>query len=267
MCENSTKIAVILADGFEEIEAITLIDILRRAGANVKIVGFSAKNIRGAHGIKIEADEIFDDVFSRENIDENIDACAKPLNPTRDLNQDTKAQNLDQILEANSPKSTIHCSVKQTLNLDENLIDDFDAILLPGGLPGAKFLAQSKKLGAVLRKFSAQGKKIGAICAAPWALASAGVLRGEFVCYPGFEKQVLSANDEFMRVQNGEKNSQICGENLQNELKFCGDKNVLINGNIFTSKGLATAMEFALILVREICGERKYSEIKSDLLF
>ncbi|MGP1527409.1 MAG: DJ-1/PfpI family protein [Campylobacter sp.] len=267
MCENSTKIAVILADGFEEIEAITLIDILRRVGANVKIVGLGAKNIRGAHGIKIEADEIFDDVFSRENINENIDACAKPLNPARDLNQDTKAQNLDQILEANSPKSTIHCSVKQTPNLDENLIDDFDAILLPGGLPGAKFLAQSKKLGAVLRKFSAQGKKIGAICAAPWALASAGVLRGEFVCYPGFEKQVLSANDEFMRVQNGEKNSQICGENLQNELKFCGDKNVLINGNIFTSKGPATAMEFALILVREICGERKYSEIKSDLLF
>lgn len=176
-------------------------------------------------------------------------------------------QNLEQILEANSPKSTIHCSVKQTPNLDENLIDDFDAILLPGGLPGAKFLAQSKKLGTVLRKFSAQGKKIGAICAAPWALASAGVLRGEFVCYPGFEKQVLSANDEFMRVQNGEKNSQICGENLQNELKFCGDKNVLINGNIFTSKGPSTAMEFALILVREICGEIKYSEIKSDLLF
>ena len=267
MGENGTKIAVILADGFEEIEAITLIDILRRAGANVKIVGLSAKNIRGAHGIKIEADEIFDDVFSCENIDENIDACAKPLNPARDLNQDTKAQNLDQILKANSPKSTIHCSVKQTPNLDENLIDDFDAILLPGGLPGAKFLAQSKKLGAVLRKFSAQGKEIGAICAAPWALASAGVLRGEFVCYPGFEKQVLSANDEFMRVQNGEKNSQICGENLQNELKFCDDKNVVINGNIFTSKGPATAMEFALILVREICGEAKYNEIKSDLLF
>lgn len=267
MGENSTKIAVILADGFEEIEAITLIDILRRAGANVKIVGLSEKNIRGAHGIKIEADEIFDDVFSRENIDENIDACAKPLNPARDLNQDIKVQNLEQILEANSPKSTSGCSVKQTPNLDENLIDDFDAILLPGGLPGAKFLAQSKKLGAVLRKFSARGKKIGAICAAPWALASAGVLRGEFVCYPGFEKQVLSANDEFMHIQNGEKNSQICAENLQNELKFCGDKNVVINGNIFTSKGPATAMEFALILVREICGERKYSEIKSDLLF
>lgn len=267
MGENSTKIAVILADGFEEIEAITLIDILRRAGANVKIVGLSEKNICGAHGIKIEADEIFDDVFSRENINENIDACAKPLNPARDLNQDTKEQNLDQILEANSPKSTSGCSVKQTPNLDENLIDDFDAILLPGGLPGAKFLAQSKKLGAVLRKFSAQGKKIGAICAAPWALASAGVLCGEFVCYPGFEKQVLSANDEFMRVQNGEKNSQICGENLQNELKFCSDKNVVINGNILTSKGPATAMEFALILVREICGEAKYNEIKSDLLF
>lgn len=267
MGENGTKIAVILADGFEEIEAITLIDILRRAGANVKIVGLSEKNIRGAHGIKIEADEIFDDVFSRENIDENIDACARPLNPVRDLNQDTKAQNLDQILEANSPKSTSGCSVKQTPNLDENLIDDFDAILLPGGLSGAKFLAQSKKLGAVLRKFSARGKKIGAICAAPWALASVGVLHGEFVCYPGFEKQVLSANDEFMRVQNGEKNSQICGENLQNELKFCSDKNVVINGNILTSKGPATAMEFALILVREICGERKYSEIKSDLLF
>ena len=51
-------------------------------------------------------------------------------------------------------------------------------------------------------------------------------MRGEFVCYPGFEKQVLSANDEFMRVQNGEKNSQICGENLQNELRAKGFENV-----------------------------------------
>ncbi|RYZ56103.1 MAG: DJ-1/PfpI family protein [Proteobacteria bacterium] len=51
------KVAMILADGFEEIEAIAVIDVLRRADVNVKTYSLKGKIVHGAHGINIEADE------------------------------------------------------------------------------------------------------------------------------------------------------------------------------------------------------------------
>lgn len=53
---------VLLVDGFEEIEAIEPIDILRRGGVDVKTVGVYKKEVVGSHGIKIEADIEIDDV-------------------------------------------------------------------------------------------------------------------------------------------------------------------------------------------------------------
>lgn len=49
-------IYVFLADGFEEIEALAPVDILRRAEADVKTIGIGGKTITGAHGMKVEAD-------------------------------------------------------------------------------------------------------------------------------------------------------------------------------------------------------------------
>lgn len=64
-----TKLAVYLAEGFEEIEAITIIDVLRRARLNVSVISVSGKNeVTGAHHIKVIADEIFEDV-NHERID------------------------------------------------------------------------------------------------------------------------------------------------------------------------------------------------------
>jgi 4-methyl-5(b-hydroxyethyl)-thiazole monophosphate biosynthesis len=54
------KALIILAGGFEEIEAIVPIDLLKRAGINVTIVGLGEKEVVGSHGVKIVADEIFD---------------------------------------------------------------------------------------------------------------------------------------------------------------------------------------------------------------
>ncbi len=47
---------VLLADGFEEIEALAPVDILRRGGVEVKTVGITGKEVFGSHGIKVEAD-------------------------------------------------------------------------------------------------------------------------------------------------------------------------------------------------------------------
>jgi DJ-1 family protein len=126
--------------------------------------------------------------------------------------------------------------------LDDIKVSEFDMIVLPGGLPGAENLAKSEKLGQILRDFDANNAKIGAICAAPWALATAGVLKSSYTCYPGFENQIAHPG-------------------------YTNAANVVKDQNIMTSKGPATAMEFALQIVRELKGEQVYSKLKSDLLF
>lgn len=178
------KVAVILAEGFEELEAITISDVLRRGNINITLVGLDSLNVKGTHDIEIKAD----------------------------------------------------------IKFNETKFEDFDMIILPGGLPGAQYLANSKKLAKVLREFKNNGKFLGAICAAPWALHEAGVLDGNYTCYPSFEEKA---------GKNG----------------YVVDQNVVNDKNIITSKGPATAMEFALYIVKFLEGENKYIEVKNGLLF
>jgi len=69
------KVLIILADGFEEIEAVAPIDLLKRAGIEVIMAGLGKKEVCGSHGIKIVADEIFD------KSNENFDAVILPGGP------------------------------------------------------------------------------------------------------------------------------------------------------------------------------------------
>lgn len=177
------NVLIPLANGFEEIEAMNLIDILRRADIKVQTAGLNGEMIEGAHGVVVKADTLLDNVLS----------------------------------------------------------DDFDMIVLPGGLPGAEYLAKSEKVQSLLKEFDSKNKLIGAICAAPWALSTAGVLKDSYTCYPSFEKSV--------------------GKDGYNP-----NQDVVIDKNILTSKGPATAMIFALAIVKEICGNKVYQEVKSGLL-
>lgn len=179
------KVAVVFADGFEEIEALSVVDILRRAELEALCVGLESETVRGAHDVNVKMDMLLADL--RES--------------------------------------------------------DFSAIVLPGGLPGAQNLADSAGLGELLRKFNAAGKPIAAICAAPMALAKHGVLKRQFTCYPGFESRVREDKAGYVSVVK-----------------------VLNEDNIITSRGPATAMEFALAIVRELCGEEKYRQLREDLL-
>ena len=69
---SAKKALVILANGFEEIEAIAPVDILRRAGVNVKLAGLSGLPIKGGHGIKFMAD------IELANLNEEFDAVVLP---------------------------------------------------------------------------------------------------------------------------------------------------------------------------------------------
>ena len=177
------KILIILAEGFEEIEAVTPIDVLRRAGLDVVVAGLDSQTVSGAHGIKFQTDVMLKDV-----------------------------QGLP------------------------------DAIILPGGLPGAQNFSDSKQVSELIKKMNSQKKIIGAICAAPpLALAPTGILNGKkATCYPGFEKQFPSA------------------------VTFSNER-VVVDGNVITSRGPGSALEFALALVEKLAGQDQAKTLNQGL--
>ncbi len=179
------KVLVPLADGFEEIEAMAIIDVLNRAGNDVVVAGLFDNEVEGANsGLKVLVHDLLKDV-----------------NP-----------------------------------------DDFDIMVLPGGLPGAEHLAKSELVQEYIKRMNEKGKMVGAICAAPWALKEAGVLEGKkHTNYPGFEEKTGTEG-------------------------YIPDQKVVIDGNVVTSRGPGTAICFALELVRLLNGEETYKQLKEGLL-
>jgi len=180
---QSKRVLVPIANGFEEIEAITVIDVLRRAGCEVVVAGVSADPIVATRGTRHQAD--------------------RPLG--------------------------------------EVLLWPFDAIVLPGGRPGADALAADEGLRQKIWEHFSGGTLTAAICAAPLALDAAGVLMGrKFTCHPSVVGDIRSGTHTGTRVE--------------------------IDGHLMTGQAAGSAMEFALAIVRRLCGEDKLAEINRGLL-
>lgn len=168
-----TKAIVILAEGFEEIEAVTCIDVLRRSGVAVLVAGINDTKVKGSHGIMVVAD-------------------------------------------------------KKLTGADT----EFDALILPGGIPGAKNLAHSKIVNALIVKADREGKIIAAICAAPsLVLGPSGILKNRSVTgFPG----MLDNFDKTTRYK---------------------EEKVVVDENLITSRGPGTAFLFALAIVEKLVGK------------
>jgi 4-methyl-5(b-hydroxyethyl)-thiazole monophosphate biosynthesis len=121
------KVAVLLADGFEEIEALTVVDVLRRANIHCDMVSIASLNVTGSHKIEVVADRI----------------------------------------------------------ITENM-NEYDMVVLPGGLPGATNLRDNQDVIALIKQFNNDSSKyIAAICAAPIVLEKAGIIeRRSITSYP-----------------------------------------------------------------------------------
>ncbi len=177
---------VILADGCEELEAVSIIDTLRRGGVEVFAATLSGGGwANGAHGIKIAADGPFD------------------------------------------PASAAA----------------FDAIALPGGMGGMQRLRADVRVISALRAASARGAAVCAVCAAPAVLDAAGLLDSRrFCCYPGIEKTLSGAG------------------------KFVPGVPTARDGNIVTGTGPATAVRFALEILRALGLDREADEVGAGML-
>ena len=174
---------VFLADGFEEIEALTPIDMLKRAGILVTSVSINKeKKVIGSHGIKVTADK----------------------------------------------------------TIEETPIENVDAVILPGGLPGADNLRMNEKVQSFIDNASSNGKLICAICAAPRILGEKGLLNGKkAVCFPGFESYLKGA--------------------------ILVDAGCVCDGNIITAKSMGKAIEFSTAIIAYLKDEATAEKIKNSI--
>lgn len=129
--------------------------------------------------------------------------------------------------------------IKADVSLDSLDLNLFDAIALPGGFEGMNNLKNNPKIIETIKRLNREGKLVSAICASPVVLNEAGVLKGDFTCYPGFEDGI-SANRKEQRV--------------------------VVNENVITSMGPATVLFFALEIVRYLCGNGVYQNLYEGML-
>lgn len=117
-----------------------------------------------------------------------------------------------------------------------------DGIVLPGGMPGTLNLGKDETVCETIRAFAAEGKLVAAICAAPSVLGQEGLLQGRrATCHPGFEEKLTGA--EFAAGQ------------------------VVTDGNIITSRGMGTAIPFALEIVRYFQDDAAVDKIVEALVY
>jgi 4-methyl-5(b-hydroxyethyl)-thiazole monophosphate biosynthesis len=176
------SVLVPLAQGCEELEATTIVDLLRRAEVGVVTAGLDDKPVRASRGMVLVPDT----------------------------------------------------------TLDEALKQEYDMVVLPGGLPGADHLDKDPRIRALLTRMAASDRFTAAICAAPKVLASTGLLKGrKATSFPG----VLDAFAE---------------------LDYSSEP-VVRDGKVITSRGPGTAMDFTLELIEILVGREKRDQVEAAL--
>ena len=179
------KAVMLFAEGFETVEALMVVDLLRRGGVEVTMASINEDDwVVSSHGVNVE------------------------MNST----------------------------------LGEVDVLSYDAIILPGGMPGTLNLGESEAVKKAVLAMNDAGKIVSAICAAPGVLGKYGLLEGKNACsYPSHEKNLTGAT--------------------------VSREPVVVDGNIVTSRGLGTAMEFGLTLLGLLEGQEKEDQIKDAIVY
>lgn len=179
------RTVMLFAEGFETVEALVVVDILRRGGVEVTMTSITEEEfVRSSQGVNVEMDAVLGEVD----------------------------------------------------------VLDYDAVILPGGMPGTLHLGESEAVKKALLAMNDAGKIISAICAAPGVLGKYGLLEGKKACsYPDHEKNLTGAT--VMREP------------------------VVTDGNVITSRGLGTALEFGLRLLEVLESTEKADQIRNAIVY
>lgn len=179
------RVLMPLAEGFEEMEAVTVIDVLRRGGIEVATAGLRPGPVRA----------------SRQTV----------LLPDTDL--------------------------------DAAMGQEYDMIILVGGMPGVSNLQQDPRIQTLLERFQRHQRLTAAICAAPSILAAQGLLAGRKATgNPKFRAQVALPG-----------------------VDYC-EQAVVTDGTLITSRGPGTSIDFALALLEKLSGPGKRNEVEAGLV-
>lgn len=176
------RVLIPLAPGFEEIEALTAVDILRRAGAEVILAGTVDGPIEGRNRIRVVADVSMDKAGA-----------------------------------------------------------DYDMIILPGGAEGTENLKKDLRVRKIVEDLHARKRFVAAICAAPSVLSDIGITGDSVItAHPSVRRRLKA--------------------------KRISEERVVVDGNMITSQGPGTAMEFAFRLVEALYGPEKATEVNKGVL-
>jgi len=140
-------------------------------------------------------------------------------------------------------KSVHNVEIKMDKLLSEIDIRDYDGIILPGGMPGTTHLRESALVCDFISKMNEQCKLIGAICAAPTVLGACDLLKEKkAACHPAFEDKLLSK-------------------------ELILNKMVVVDGNIITSRGMATSLEFGFAILGILTDDETTKKIKTSVVY
>ena len=133
---------------------------------------------------------------------------------------------------------TVRCDI----DTDEATFTGLDGVILPGGMPGTKNLLADDHVNKAIDYCYSQGKLVSAICAAPMILGVKGLLKGkEATCFPGFEGDLEGA--------------------------IISEKYYVTDGNIITARGMGSAINFGLEIVKYFKDETTANELKATLQY
>ncbi|RVW61205.1 Protein DJ-1-like C [Vitis vinifera] len=210
--DHSPHVLVPVANGSEEIEVVTVVDILRRAKVDVVVASVEKSlQILASRGIKLIADKSID------NAAESIyDLIILPLSAT------------DFVVDSRNN----HFLVKYLFTLSD----------IDRGIAGAERLHKSKVLKKMLKEQGSAGRIYGAICSSPTVLHRQGLLKGKrATAHPSVASKLTNEVVEGARV--------------------------VIDGKLITSRGLATAIEFALAIVSKLFSHARARSVAEGLVF
>lgn len=235
---DSATAYIILADGFETIEALTPLDVLRRCGVEVTTISLNkTRAVRSSHGVTVEADATMEEFMH------NCNCCASGTGTSTNTSNAGSSSSASSTTTGSTTTGSSSCgtNISNTGTSTTASSSMRQALILPGGYPGYKNLCDSPEVGALITQFHKDGKLLCAICGAPTALKTNQICRGAAITCHTSVKEELS--DYYSILSSA----------------------VVKYMNIITGMGAGRSLEFAFAIAEALTSKEKVEEIKAKM--